>query len=134
MKNIAIYGKGGIGKSTISCNISAALAKKKYKVLQIGCDPKHDSTFLLTNIIDNVLLEKYRKNPELKLSDVITIGKYNVNCIELGGPEPGIGCAGRGIIKGLEIIKKLKVIENGHYDLVTYDILGDVVCGGFLSH
>ncbi|MGN6713646.1 nucleotide-binding protein [Anaerocolumna jejuensis] len=133
MRNIAIYGKGGIGKSTISCNITAALGKKNYKVLQIGCDPKHDSTFLLTNIIDNVLLEKFRENSDLQLDDIITIGKYNVNCIELGGPEPGIGCAGRGIIKGLEIINKLEVIEKGNYDFVTYDILGDVVCGGFFE-
>jgi nitrogenase iron protein len=132
MKKIAIYGKGGIGKSTISCNISAILAYSGKKILQIGCDPKHDSTFLLTNSSENNILEKLRNGETINKNAILTIGKYNVHCIELGGPKPGVGCAGRGIIKGLQILNECSVFDN-NYDLVIYDVLGDVVCGGFFE-
>jgi nitrogenase iron protein NifH len=133
MIKIAVYGKGGIGKSTTVSNISAALAEKGLKVMQIGCDPKADSTMSLHNgtEISTVLdLVRTRKN-DFTLEDMTTIGYAGVICVEAGGPTPGLGCAGRGIIAALE-----KLNEKGAYkvyqpDVVIYDVLGDVVCGGF---
>ena len=129
---IAVYGKGGIGKSTICANLSAALAERGKRVLQIGCDPKHDSTRLLMGgkMLPTVL-EYLRDTPAeaTKLSDVLGKGYMDIGCIEAGGPKPGIGCAGRGIISAFEYLDKKKVKEN--YDIITYDVLGDVVCGGF---
>lgn len=133
MKKIAVYGKGGIGKSTTVSNISAALADKGMKVMQIGCDPKADSTFALhgNQSIPTVLeLVRERKN-DFSLEDMVTIGYGGVICVEAGGPTPGLGCAGRGIITALE-----KLAEKGAYevykpDIIIYDVLGDVVCGGF---
>jgi nitrogenase iron protein NifH len=130
---IAIYGKGGIGKSTISANVSAALAEHGLKVMQIGCDPKHDSTRLLlggripTTVLDyikNVLPEKRR--PE----EIVFKGYGGVACVEAGGPEPGVGCAGRGIITTFELLENLG-IRPDFFDVSIYDVLGDVVCGGF---
>ncbi len=129
---IAVYGKGGIGKSTICANLSAALAEKGERVLQIGCDPKHDSTRqLMGGRMLPTVLEYLRDTPaELaKIDAVLGTGYKGVGCIEAGGPRPGIGCAGRGIISAFEYLEKNKVKED--YDIVTYDVLGDVVCGGF---
>ncbi|MBO4819369.1 MAG: AAA family ATPase [Firmicutes bacterium] len=129
---IAVYGKGGIGKSTICADLSAALAERGRKVLQIGCDPKHDSTRLLMGgkMLPTVL-EYLRDTPaeETKLSEVLGKGYMGIGCIEAGGPKPGIGCAGRGIISAFEYLDRKRVKEN--YDIITYDVLGDVVCGGF---
>ncbi len=129
---IAVYGKGGIGKSTICANLSAALAERGRKVLQIGCDPKHDSTRLLMGgrALPTVL-EYLRDTPEASadVSQVLGRGYMDIGCIEAGGPRPGIGCAGRGIISAFEYLEKKKLKER--YDVVTYDVLGDVVCGGF---
>ena len=133
MKRIAIYGKGGIGKSTITSNISACLGNSGYRILQVGCDPKHDSTFLLTSTVEKTLLDMFRTGTPISKSNVCTTGKYGVDCIELGGPEPGIGCAGRGIIKGISLVRETGILEEGAYDLVLYDILGDIVCGGFFE-
>ena len=130
---IAIYGKGGIGKSTISANISAALADMDKRVLQIGCDPKHDSTNLLLGgmEIDTVLdYLRDRAPQDCKLSDIMYQGYGGIHCIEAGGPEPGVGCAGRGILTTFETIERLG-LRYSNYDLVLYDVLGDVVCGGF---
>lgn len=132
MKEIAIYGKGGIGKSTLSANISAALSLKGKRVLQIGCDPKHDSTKLLMDGINIPTVLDYIKSHsvlEYKLSDVLYDGFNSVGCIEAGGPKPGVGCAGRGIITAFELLEKFHAKKN--YDMVVYDVLGDVVCGGF---
>ena len=129
---IAIYGKGGIGKSTISSNISVCMAKNGRKVLQIGCDPKHDSTLLLLNDNLNPILNVITEKLNYSMADLFATGKYGVDCIEIGGPAPGVGCAGRGIIKGLEVINEFNLLEN-NYDLITYDVLGDVVCGGFFE-
>lgn len=129
---IAIYGKGGIGKSTIASNISAVLAKKGNKVLQVGCDPKHDSTILLSTESNDTLLNQLLSNKSMLLDDVVKKGIYDIDCIEIGGPEPGVGCAGRGVLKGIEVLKAIS-LDFDKYDLVTYDILGDVVCGGFFS-
>lgn len=132
MKEIAIYGKGGIGKSTLSANISAALSMQGKKILQIGCDPKHDSTRLLmggkriTTVLDYI---KCSSPLKYKAADILFHGFNQVGCIEAGGPQPGVGCAGRGIITAFELLDKFHIKEN--YDIVLYDVLGDVVCGGF---
>lgn len=129
MKKIAIYGKGGIGKSTTTSNISAALSNLDIKVCQIGCDPKNDSTrLLLGKFADYTVLDKL-KDDNITENDIVFYGYNNIKCIESGGPEPGIGCAGRGIIVALEKIKELNICNNE--DVILYDVLGDVVCGGF---
>lgn len=132
MKKIAIYGKGGIGKSTTTSNLSAALADLGYKVMQIGCDPKADSTKNLMNgeFIPTVL-DVLKDNEEIELGDIVFKGYKGVLCIEAGGPTPGIGCAGRGIITAFEKLEELEAFEEYKPDIVIYDVLGDVVCGGF---
>ncbi len=133
MRKIAIYGKGGIGKSTTTSNLSAALALKGYKVMQIGCDPKADSTKNLMGgrLIPTVLDQLKLKKEDLCLEDIVFPGFGGVLCVESGGPTPGLGCAGRGIISAFEKLEELDAF--GHYepDIVIYDVLGDVVCGGF---
>lgn len=132
MKKIAIYGKGGIGKSTTVSNLSAALATTGLKVMQIGCDPKADSTRNLTGgeKIPTVL-ELLRDKENVKLEDLVFVGDEGVLCVEAGGPVPGVGCAGRGIITAFEKLEELKAFEVYQPDVVIYDVLGDVVCGGF---
>lgn len=132
MKQIAIYGKGGIGKSTTTSNISAALAKAGYKVMQFGCDPKSDSTNTLRGgkYIPTVL-DTLREKNTVKAEEVLFQGFGGVYCVEAGGPAPGVGCAGRGIITAVQLLKQLKVFEELDLDFVLYDVLGDVVCGGF---
>jgi nitrogenase iron protein NifH len=132
MKKIAIYGKGGIGKSTTVSNLSAALAVSGLKVMQIGCDPKADSTRNLTggNKIPTVL-ELLRDKENVTLNDLVFVGDEGVLCVEAGGPVPGIGCAGRGIITAFEKLEELDAFEVYQPDIVIYDVLGDVVCGGF---
>ncbi|MDR3599807.1 MAG: nitrogenase iron protein [Desulfosporosinus sp.] len=132
IKQIAIYGKGGIGKSTTTSNISAALAKAGYKVMQFGCDPKSDSTNTLRdgNYMPTVL-DTLREKNTVQKEEVIFQGFQGVYCVEAGGPAPGVGCAGRGIITAVQILKQLKVFEELDLDIVLYDVLGDVVCGGF---
>ena len=133
MRKIAIYGKGGIGKSTTTCNLSAALALKGYKVMQIGCDPKSDSTKNLMGgkRIPTVLEQLKIRGEDLLLEDIVFEGFSGVLCVEAGGPTPGIGCAGRGIISAFEKLSELKAFEKYKPDVVVYDVLGDVVCGGF---
>ena len=129
---IAIYGKGGIGKSTIAANISVALAKKGKRVLQIGCDPKHDSTRLINKGERIKTALEYIKETgaaEYRIEEILKISSHGIGCIEAGGPEPGVGCAGRGIITVFELLDDFNVKEN--YEMVVYDVLGDVVCGGF---
>lgn len=133
MRRIAIYGKGGIGKSTTTSNLSAALAGKGFKVMQIGCDPKADSTKTLMGgrRIPTVLLQLREKGSELTLNDIVFTGYNGVLCVESGGPSPGVGCAGRGIITAFEKLEELNAFEVYKPDVVIYDVLGDVVCGGF---
>ncbi len=130
MKKIAIYGKGGIGKSTTTSNLSAALSEAGLKICQIGCDPKNDSTrLLLGHICKQTVLDAVRDNDEVNAEDIVHIGYNGIKCVEAGGPEPGVGCAGRGIIVALEKLNSLEVITDE--DVILYDVLGDVVCGGF---
>ncbi len=133
MKKIAIYGKGGIGKSTTTSNLSAALSKLGYKVMQIGCDPKADSTknLMKGRFIPTVLDVMNEKGDDVELSDIVFEGYNNVLCVEAGGPTPGVGCAGRGIIAAFEKLEELDAFEVYKPDIVIYDVLGDVVCGGF---
>lgn len=133
MRKIAIYGKGGIGKSTTTSNLSAALALQGYKVMQVGCDPKSDSTknLMQGKRIPTVLEQLKAKGEALQLEDIVFEGFGGVLCVEAGGPTPGIGCAGRGIISAFEKLAELEAFETYKPDIVIYDVLGDVVCGGF---
>jgi nitrogenase subunit NifH len=133
MKQIAIYGKGGIGKSTISANLSAAIAAGGVNVMQVGCDPKHDSTRqLLNGQSPPTVLEYMRQTTpdQYAMDDIVSIGYNGVACVEAGGPEPGVGCAGRGILSTFNLLEDLGV-RKLNYELILYDVLGDVVCGGF---
>ena len=132
IKQIAIYGKGGIGKSTTTSNISAALTTLGYKVMQFGCDPKSDSTNALRGgkYIPTVL-DTLRDKTAVKASEVIYPGFNGIYCVEAGGPAPGVGCAGRGIITAVQLFKQQRVFEELELDFVIYDVLGDEVCGGF---
>lgn len=132
---LAIYGKGGIGKSTTSCNISIALARRGKRVLQIGCDPKHDSTFTLTGfliptIIDTLQIKDYHYE-DVWPEDVIYKGYGGVDCVEAGGPPAGAGCGGYVVGETVKLSKELNAFYE--YDIISFDVLGDVVCGGFAS-
>jgi nitrogenase iron protein NifH len=131
-KQIAIYGKGGIGKSTTTSNISAALSVAGYRVMQIGCDPKSDSTVTLRGgEYIPTILDTLREKKSARAEDLVFTGFNGVFCVEAGGPAPGVGCAGRGIITAVELLKQQKIFESLDLDFVIYDVLGDVVCGGF---
>ncbi|WP_131767521.1 nitrogenase iron protein [Candidatus Protofrankia californiensis] len=133
MRQLAFYGKGGIGKSTTQQNTMAALAERGNRVMIVGCDPKADSTrLILHSKAQHTVIEKAAEKgsvEDLELEEVLLEGAWNIRCVESGGPEPGVGCAGRGVITAITFLE-----ENGAYedlDFVTYDVLGDVVCGGF---
>lgn len=132
MLKIAIYGKGGIGKSTTTSNLSAAFSSMGYRVLQVGCDPKADSTKNLAGYkVPSVLDQMRSKAEDVQMEDIVFPGYDQTFCVEAGGPTPGIGCAGRGIITAFEKLEELGVYETYKPDIVFYDVLGDVVCGGF---
>ncbi len=132
MRKVAIYGKGGIGKSTTTQNTVAALAEMGKKVMVVGCDPKADSTrLLLGGLAQKTVLDTLREEgDEVILDDVLRPGYNGTRCTESGGPEPGVGCAGRGIITSINLLEQLGAYEED-LDYVFYDVLGDVVCGGF---
>ncbi len=136
MIKIAIYGKGGIGKSTITSNLSAAFAMRGKKVIQIGCDPKADSTgnLLSGKPIEPIMnyLREHDADPA-SLDEISARGFGNVLCIETGGPTPGLGCAGRGIISTFNLLDEMELMEKEQPDVVLFDVLGDVVCGGFAA-
>ncbi|MDR1629509.1 MAG: nitrogenase iron protein [Oscillospiraceae bacterium] len=132
IKQIAIYGKGGIGKSTTTSNLSAALSDMGYKVMQFGCDPKADSTNTLRDgTYIPTVLDLLREKGQVKAEESIFQGYNGIYCVEAGGPAPGVGCAGRGIITAVQLLKQQHVFEDLDLDYVIYDVLGDVVCGGF---
>jgi nitrogenase iron protein NifH len=134
MRKIAIYGKGGIGKSTTTQNTVAGLAELGNKVMVIGCDPKADSTrLLLGGLAQKTVLDTLREEGEdIELDDIIKDGYGGSRCVESGGPEPGVGCAGRGIITSINLLEQLGAFGEEHsLDYTFYDVLGDVVCGGF---
>jgi len=134
-RQIAFYGKGGIGKSTVVSNVASVLTGMDRRVLQIGCDPKADSSRPFWDgarprTVLQLLQEARGKNPEA--GDLVRHSASGVAYLEVGGPEPGVGCAGRGILKMFEILEDLSLLDRG-YDVVLYDVLGDVVCGGFAA-
>lgn len=131
MRQVAIYGKGGIGKSTTTQNLTAALSTMGKKILQIGCDPKADSTRMLVGgKRQPTVLDMLREEGKVNLADVMREGFGGILCAESGGPEPGVGCAGRGIITSIGLLENLGAYRDD-LDYVFYDVLGDVVCGGF---
>ncbi len=130
-KQIAIYGKGGIGKSTTTSNLSAALSDLGYSVMQVGCDPKNDSTTTLRKgksiptVLDTI------RERSGNFDNIVHEGYNGIYCVEAGGSEPGVGCAGRGIIAAIELLDNNGIIDDYDPDIIIYDVLGDVVCGGF---
>ena len=132
LRQIAIYGKGGIGKSTTTQNLTAGLTELGKQVMVVGCDPKADSTrLLLGGLAQKTVLDTIRDEGEdIDLDDIMKTGYGNTLCVESGGPEPGVGCAGRGIITSINMLEDLGAYDDD-LDFVFYDVLGDVVCGGF---
>jgi len=131
-RSLAFYGKGGVGKSTIVSNLTATLAQMDRRVLQVGCDPKRDSSRNLIKTFPPITLMELLSagQTDLKQSDIVMDGGKNVDCIEVGGPKPGVGCAGRGLGRLFEELEEMKIFDED-YDYIFYDVLGDVVCGGF---
>ena len=134
LRQCAIYGKGGIGKSTTTQNLVAGLAESGQKVMIVGCDPKADSTRLILHAkAQNSIMEMAANAgsvEDLELEDVLKVGYRDIKCVESGGPEPGVGCAGRGVITAINFLEEEGAYEED-LDFVFYDVLGDVVCGGF---
>lgn len=132
IRQIAIYGKGGIGKSTTTQNLTAGLAELGKKIMVVGCDPKADSTrLLLGTLAQRTVLDTLREEgDDVELSRIMRVGFGGIKCVESGGPEPGVGCAGRGIITSIGLLEQLGAYTED-LDFVFYDVLGDVVCGGF---
>lgn len=133
MLKIAVYGKGGIGKSTFSSNLSAAFGRLGKKTIQIGCDPKHDSTFTLTGTLIPTVVEvlsacKY-KAEEIEREEIVFPGKFGVDCVEAGGPPAGAGCGGYVVGETVKLLERFGIYKD--YDVMVFDVLGDVVCGGF---
>ena len=142
MRQLAIYGKGGIGKSMIASHISFALANNKgLRVMHVGCDPKHDSTRLLlqgkmcTTILDSLRKKNFVVNSltrdEIIFETSFPLSRGKIFCAESGGPDPGLGCGGKGVSESIETLVKMNVFKELQLDVVLYDVLGDVVCGGF---
>ncbi|MFQ5904026.1 MAG: ArsA-related P-loop ATPase, partial [Candidatus Binatia bacterium] len=134
IRKVAIYGKGGIGKSTISANVSAALSQLGMAVMQIGCDPKHDSiSTLCGNLMPTVMgtVRESRGDSEELIMSLVHRGFNGVLGVESGGPKPGTGCAGKGVLVALRLLDKYSVFEKFGVQFALFDVLGDLVCGGF---
>ncbi len=133
-ERIVFYGKGGIGKSTTSTNVSASLARMNKKVLHVGCDPKHDSTVsLMDGVMIETVAEKRISGDKVRPDHILETSRTGVDCVEAGGPHAGAGCAGRGISRMFELFKKAGLLDDDRYDVAIFDVLGDVVCGGFAA-
>jgi len=134
-KVFSVYGKGGIGKSTTSSNLSAAFSKMGKRVLQIGCDPKHDSTFTLTGTLQPTVIDILKSvdfhSEEIRPEDYVATGYNGVKCVEAGGPPAGTGCGGYVVGQTVKLLKQHHMLEDT--DVVIFDVLGDVVCGGFAA-
>jgi nitrogenase iron protein NifH len=133
---IAIYGKGGIGKSVVATSLSARMAQKGLRVLHVGCDPKADSAVRLMDGVKKVqtVLDILGDDASsVSTASVINQGRLGIHCCESGGPPPGLGCGGRGVARTLEFLEDTGVMDSGHYDVAVFDVLGDVVCGGFAA-
>ena len=134
MERLVFFGKGGIGKSTTSTNVSATLARLGRRVLHVGCDPKHDSTVAL---LDGRMIEAVADKPinlaRVRPEDIVARSRLGIDCVEAGGPSAGVGCGGRAISRMFEIFDAARLLDSGRYDTCIFDILGDVVCGGFAS-
>ncbi len=131
LRQVAIYGKGGIGKSTTTQNLTAGLSQLGKNIMVVGCDPKADSTrLLLGGLAQKTVLDTVRDQADFDLSAIMKTGFGGIKCVESGGPEPGVGCAGRGIITSINTLENLGAYTDD-LDYVFYDVLGDVVCGGF---
>lgn len=135
MRKLAVYGKGGIGKSTIVSNLCALYAMEGKRTLQVGCDPKADSTIAhCENITRRTVIDVLRDRRGISsLNEIIMKGRNGIDCIESGGPRPGVGCGGRGILRMIEVVEEFNLITEDNYDVITFDVLGDVVCGGFAA-
>ena len=133
---LAVYGKGGVGKSVIATSLSACYAQQDKAVLHVGCDPKHDSAVRLMDKgkqIKTVLEVLGEETVTPSVQNIINVGRLGIHCCEAGGPQPGLGCGGRGVARTLEFMEEMELIETGGYDVVVFDVLGDVVCGGFAA-
>jgi nitrogenase iron protein NifH len=135
VETIAIYGKGGIGKSVVATNLSVCFALAGRRVLHVGCDPKRDSAIRLMNGARlATVMDLIGQDPDsLSVAAIINRGRHGLDCVEAGGPEPGVGCAGRGVARTIEFLDEQGVLAHGAYDLAIFDVLGDVVCGGFAA-
>ncbi|MEI8255490.1 MAG: AAA family ATPase [Deltaproteobacteria bacterium] len=134
MERIIFFGKGGIGKSTTSTNVSTQLAALGHRVLHVGCDPKHDSTVaLLGGRLLQPVVDKIVSTDGVTPEDIVVRSPLGIDCVEAGGPEAGVGCGGRGVTRMMEIFAAAKLLTSGRYDVTVYDVLGDVVCGGFAA-
>lgn len=133
MKRVCVYGKGGIGKSTVVANVAAAAARQGRRVMVVGCDPKADTTRVLMRGCMETILDVHARlgGAGIRCEDIARRGAYGVLCLESGGPRAGEGCAGKGIALALQDIQELRIVEKFQPDLMLYDVLGDVVCGGF---
>ena len=134
MIRIAVYGKGGIGKSTVCSHLSVLFAQDGDKVIHVGCDPKHDSTMRIADGDVPTVIGLLKSNPRgLRASSFVKRGRFGIDLVECGGPEPGAGCGGRGVARMFEMFTKIRLLENGKWDVALFDVLGDVVCGGFAA-
>lgn len=134
-RTLAVYGKGGIGKTTVASTLSVLFARAGARVLLVGCDPKHDTTYKLVpreevRTVMDLLAASEGKMPSREA--FLMRGRFGIDCVETGGPKPGVGCAGRGITRMFDVLAASRVLESD-YDVVVYDVLGDVVCGGFAA-
>jgi nitrogenase iron protein NifH len=136
MERIAVYGKGGIGKSTFATSASLVLSRMGNRVLHVGCDPKHDSSVVLVQDptkFHTVMNKVFAGDDVLEAEDIIMPGIEGIDCVESGGPEAGRGCGGRAVSRSFEVFEDIELVDEASYDAVIYDVLGDVVCGGFAA-